>query len=369
MSSSFGEIFRITTFGESHGPAVGVVIDGCPAGLRVSTASIQAQLDRRRPGQGKLVSARQELDQLTILGGVEAGVTLGSPITLVVDNRDVSSQDYAELTRVPRPSHADFTYQYKYGLTTASGGGRASARETVARVAAGAVAEQLLVRDHGVEIVAWVDSVADLTAGAVDPARVTRREVDRSPVRCPDLATAVGMEEVIMAARADGDSVGGIITGVCRNVPVGWGEPVFDKLEAKLGQAMLSIPAVKGFEIGSGFAGSRLRGSEHNDRFIVKEGVLGTATNRSGGVLGGISSGEPIVFRVAFKPPASIAKPQQTVDYQGQLVELKTQGRHDPCVLPRAVPVVESMAALVLVDLALRQQIGRSQGPSAKDSE
>jgi chorismate synthase len=366
MSSSFGEAFRITTFGESHGAAIGVVIDGCPSRLPLVVAAIQTQLNRRRPGPGRLTSPRDEPDRVEIVSGVEGGTTLGSPITLVVTNRDARPQDYADWDQIPRPSHADFTYRRKYGITAASGGGRASARETIARVAAGSVAEQLLARDHGVEIVAWVESVADVTAGAIAVDTVNRQKVDRSPVRCPDLAAATSMEEVIVAARADGDSVGGVIACVCRHVPAGWGEPVFAKLEARLAQAMLSIPAVKGFEIGSGFAGSRLRGSQHNDRFVVKNGDLGTATNHSGGVQGGISNGEPIVFRVACKPPASIALPQRTVDYQGQEVDLKVQGRHDPCVLPRAVPIVEGMAALVLADLALRQGMRACSG-SASD--
>ncbi|MCP4571200.1 MAG: chorismate synthase [bacterium] len=355
MSSSFGTLFRITTYGESHGGAVGVVIDGCPPRLALDLNQVQAQLDRRRPGQSKLTTPRDEPDRVEVLSGLQEGVTLGTPLALEVRNRDQRPGDYETLRRVPRPSHADYTYQQKYGIRAASGGGRASARETIGRVAGGAVAEQWLAAAHGVDIVAWVESVGTERGGPVDPALVTRAQVDATPVRCPDTEAAARMTTAIEAAKADQDSVGGVVTGVCRGLPAGWGEPVFDKLEATLARAMLSIPAVKGFEIGSGFAGTELHGSAHNDAFVSRGDVLGTATNNSGGVQGGISNGEPVLFRVAFKPPATIAKAQDTVDFAGDATTLAAPGRHDPCVVPRAVPIVEAMAALVLADAALRQ--------------
>jgi len=357
MSSTFGTLFRVTTFGESHCRGVGVVVDGCPPRLDLTEEDIQPQLDRRRPGQSRLTTERDEKDRVTILSGTEHGRTLGTPIGLLVANRDQKPADYKHLDFIPRPSHADYTYQMKYGIRASSGGGRSSARETIGRVAAGAVAEKFLARCCGVDIVAWVSSVGPVDAPQPDMTAITREEVDRSPVRCPHADSAVEMVAAIMAARDDQDSVGGVITCVCRGVPVGLGEPVFDKLEARLAQAMLSIPATKGFEIGSGFAGTRLRGSAHNDAFVQKGDRLGTRTNNSGGVLGGISSGEDVVFRVAFKPPATIGKPQQTVDFKGRSVVLEAKGRHDPCVVPRAVPIVESMAALVLADLVLRQRM------------
>lgn len=358
MSSQFGNSFRICTFGESHGPCVGCVIDGCPAGLELSVSDVQPQLDRRRPGQSSLTTARDEADRVEILSGVEGGVTLGTPVTLKVANRDVRAADYAPMQETPRPSHADYTYRARYGVTASSGGGRASARETVARVAAGAVAEKVLRERHGVGIVAWVSAVAEVAAPDLTGTPPTREEVDATAVRCPDAETAAAMTSAINAAAEDADSVGGIITCVCTGAPPGWGEPVFDKVESALAAAMLSIPAVKGFEIGSGFGGTRLRGSSHNDAFVMKtapDGTprLGTVTNRSGGVQGGITNGEPIVFRVAFKPTATIGRSQETVDYSGNPVVLETKGRHDPCVLPRAVPIVEAMASLVLVDMAL----------------
>ena len=356
MSSTFGRIFRITTFGESHGGGVGVVVDGCPPRLALSAADVQAQLDRRRPGQGPLTTDRKEPDTIEILSGLENGLTLGSPIAMMVRNKDQKPQDYSSLTDVPRPSHADFTTQAKYGIRASSGGGRASARETLARVAAGAVAEKWLAREFGLQIVAWVDHVGETGPAKVDPAVVTREMVDGTAIRCPDQTVAEAMAEVVTAARKDQDSVGGIISCVCRGVPVGWGEPVFEKMEALLAQAMMSIPAAKGFEIGSGFGGTRLRGSAHNDSFVQKQDGLGTLTNRSGGVQGGISNGEPILFRVAFKPPATIGVAQQTADFSGEETTLEARGRHDPCVVPRAVPIVESMAALVLADLALVQR-------------
>lgn len=353
MPNTMGKVFSVTTFGESHGPCVGALIDGCPAGLELSEADIQPQLDRRRPGQSDLTTARQEADAARIVSGVEGGLTLGSPVTIVIDNNDRKPGDYDELRNVPRPSHADFTYRAKYGVSAGSGGGRASARETAARVAAGAVAEKYLRTKHGVDIVAWVSSVGDIEAADMVEQDIGRDAVDAAAVRCPDRAVAEKMTALIRAVAEEGDSVGGTITCVCRNVPVGWGEPVFDKLEAVLGAGMLSIPAAKGVEIGSGFAGARMRGSAHNDMFVMKEGRLGTASNRSGGVQGGISNGEPVVFRVAFKPTATIKRPQETVDYDGNRVTLEPgKGRHDPCVLPRAVPVVEAMAAIVLADMS-----------------
>ena len=356
MSSSFGTLFRVATFGESHGIGVGAVVDGCPPNLELSAADIQVQLDRRRPGQSDLTTPRQEADRVTILSGVERGRTLGTPIGLLVHNQDQRPGDYGEMTAVPRPSHADYTYQLKYGVRASSGGGRSSARETIGRVAAGAIAEKVLRERWGVEIVAWVNSVGEVAAAAIDADRVTRAQVDANLVRCPDAAAAEQMAGLVRTVRDAKDSIGGVISCVCRNVPPGWGEPVFDKLEARLAQAMLSLPATKGFEIGSGFAGTRLRGSQHNDLFVQKGNRLGTLTNHAGGVLGGISSGEPLLFRVAFKPVATIGQPQQTADLNGQQVELAAKGRHDPCVVPRAVPIVEAMAALVLLDLALRQQ-------------
>jgi len=359
MSSTFGTLFKVCTFGESHGIGVGAVVDGCPPRLKLSEADIQPQLDRRRPGQGLVTTARQEQDLVTILSGVENGLTMGTPIGLLVKNRDQRPGDYREMSNIPRPSHADYTYQMKYGIRAASGGGRSSARETIGRVAAGAIAEKLLAERYGVEIVAWVSSVGTLEAPDLAGTGVTRSQVDSHEVRCPDAKLAGTMMDAIVAAREDNDSLGGIVTCECRGVPAGWGEPVFDKAEAKLAQAMLSLPATKGFEIGSGFAGTRLRGSQHNDLFVAKGKGLGTGTNRSGGVQGGITNGEPIVFRVAFKPPATIGKTQRTAAFDGKTVNLEAKGRHDPCVVPRAVAIVETMAALVLADLALRQSAGR----------
>jgi len=357
MSSSFGTLFRVSTFGESHGVGVGAVVDGCPSGLSLSEADIQPQLDRRRPGQSDLTTPRDETDQVTILSGVENGLTLGTPIGLLVRNKDQRPGDYGEMDQVPRPSHADYTYQMKYGIRASSGGGRSSARETIGRVAAGAIAEKILRETYGIEIVAWVSSIGAIASPAPDYTRLTRSEVDATLSRCPDPAVADRMEGLVREVRDCADSIGGTVSCVCRNVPVGWGEPVFDKLEARLAQAMLSLPATKGFELGSGFAGTELLGSQHNDPFVLKDGRLGTATNHAGGTLGGISSGEPILFRTAFKPVATIGKSQQTADFDGNPVELAAKGRHDPCVVPRAVPIVEAMTALVLLDLALRQKV------------
>ena len=357
MSSTFGTLFRVTTFGESHGKGVGAVVDGCPPGLAISEKDIQPQLDRRRPGQTHLTTDREEADRVIILSGVENGRALGTPIAMSVANKDQRPGDYAQMQSIPRPSHADYTYQMKYGIRTSSGGGRSSARETIGRVAAGAIAEKFLYQDNGIEIVAWVSSVGTITAGVIDENVITRTEVDKTPVRCPSQAEAEQMMQAIMAAKEAKDSLGGIVSCVCRNVPAGLGEPVFDKLEACLAQAMLSIPATKGFEIGSGFGGTRMTGSQHNDPFEKKGVRLGTATNYSGGVQGGISNGEPIFFRVAFKPPATIGKAQNTADFEGKNTILEARGRHDPCVVPRAVPIVESMAALVIADLALQQRM------------
>lgn len=363
MSSTLGTLYRVTTFGESHCKGVGAIVDGCPPGLELTEADIQPQLSRRRPGQSDLSTPRQEADQVIIYSGTEFGRTLGTPIMLLVNNKDQRPQDYGEMSRIPRPSHADFTYQMKYGTRASSGGGRSSARETIGRVAAGAIAEKWLRETYGTEIVAWVSAVGDIDAPEMDIERLDRTEVDRRLVRCPDDPSADRMEELIKEVLAAKDSVGGVLTCVCRRVPVGLGEPVFDKLEARLAQAMLSLPATKGFDIGSGFAGTRMRGSLHNDPFVRKGQGLGTRTNRSGGVQGGISNGEPIVFRVAFKPVATIGLAQETVDFDGEPVTLAAKGRHDPCVVPRAVPIVEAMAALVLVDLALQQRARQLVSP------
>lgn len=356
MSSTFGTIFKISTFGESHCKGVGAVVDGCPPNLQLSEMDIQPQLDRRRPGQSIVTTARNEKDEVSILSGVENGVTLGTPIGLFVANRDQRPGDYKTMQAIPRPSHADYTYQIKYGIRASSGGGRSSARETIGRVAAGAIAEKILYKQHGIQIVAWVNAVGIIEADDLTGQNLVRDDVDQSDVRCPDINVADRMMESIVKAREANDSLGGIVTCECRDVPAGWGEPVFDKLDAKLGQAMLSLPATKGFEIGSGFRGTRLRGSEHNDAFTLKGTRLGTLTNHSGGVQGGISNGETIVFKVAFKPPATIGLPQKTTDFDGNAVVLEAKGRHDPCVVPRAIPIVETMAALVLADFALRQQ-------------
>jgi chorismate synthase len=355
MSSQFGQLFRISTFGESHGGGVGVVIDGCPPRLELTEADLQRDLDRRRPGQSELVTPRREADACRILSGVFEGRTLGTPIAILVANTDARPEAYAEMETAFRPSHADYTYEAKYGIRNWQGGGRASARETIGRVAAGAVARKVLAaRAPGLEVVAYVRSIYQLEA-IIDPGTVRQEEVESNPVRCPDAEVAAEMASLIKSMRASGDSVGGVIECVARGVPPGWGEPVFDKLEADLAKAMLSLPATKGFEIGSGFAATRLTGSEHNDPFIMQGGRVRTASNRSGGVQGGISNGEDIVFRVAFKPTATIARRQQTVTAQGEDTELAARGRHDPCVLPRAVPIVEAMTLLVLCDHALRQ--------------
>ena len=356
MSSSLGVLFRISTFGESHGGGVGVVLDGCPPGLAISIEEIQRDLDRRRPGQSKLTTPRNEADRVEILSGMADGLTLGTPIAMLVRNQDARSSAYEEMKDLYRPSHADFTYEAKYGLRAWQGGGRASARETIGRVAAGAVARKLLAQEASIEVVAWVQSVQDIVA-SVDAERVSLADVEATAARCPDPKAAQAMIERIDRARRDLDSLGGVVACVARGVPAGLGEPVFDKLEADLAKAMLSLPASKGFEVGSGFAGTLLTGSEHNDPFVPgPDGKPRTSSNRSGGVQGGISNGMPIEIRVAFKPTATIAKPQQTVNRDNQAVTLEAQGRHDPCVLPRAVPIVEAMMCLTLADHWLRQR-------------
>ncbi|MEI7553125.1 MAG: chorismate synthase [Verrucomicrobiota bacterium] len=356
MPNSFGKLFTITTWGESHGAAVGVVLDGCPPGLAVTAEEIQVELDRRRPGQSDLVTPRQEADRVEILAGLFEGRTTGAPISLLVRNADQRPGAYDEMREKFRPSHADYTYQAKYGRRDHRGGGRSSARETIGRVAAGAIARKILALAGGVELRAFVTQVHDLAVPAAALEQFpTLAEVEATAVRCPHPATAAAMIERIQAVRRDGDSVGGVIECRVRGLPPGLGEPVFDRLEADLAKAMLSLPATKGFELGSGFAGTRLKGSEHNDAFVSAAGRVRTATNRSGGVQGGISNGEELVFRVAFKPTATILQPQATVDVQGTATELTARGRHDPCVLPRAVPIVEAMTALVLVDHWLRQ--------------
>ncbi len=355
MGNTFGRAFRVTTWGESHGDAVGVVIDGCPPRLAIDVDEIQTDLDRRRPGQSSLTSQRKEADRAEILSGVFDGLTLGTPIMIAVWNQDARGKDYEHLLHVFRPSHADYTYQAKYGIRNWKGGGRASARETIGRVAAGAVARKILRESHSIEIGGYVKRVADLEAD-IDPDTVSFADVEATPVRCPHPPAAAAMIERIERARKDGDSLGGVVEAVARNVPPGLGEPVFDKLEADLAHAMLSIPACKGFEVGSGFAGTYLTGSAHNDPYYNDEGRIRTRTNNSGGIQGGISNGENIIIRAAFKPTATIMRDQQTVDEHGNEVTLQGRGRHDPCVLPRAVPIVEAMLALVLVDHLLRHR-------------
>jgi chorismate synthase len=359
MGNTFGRLFRVTTWGESHGGAIGAVVDGCPPRLPLSEADIQPDLDRRAPGQSALVSQRKESDTVRILSGVFEGQTLGTPISLLIPNEDMRPGDYRDMREKYRPSHADYTYEAKYGIRDWRGGGRTSARETAGRVAGGAVARKLLADRYGIEVVAWVSKVARLAVDC-DVEKVTRVEVDRTPVRCPDLAVAERMIAAVEAARRTGDSLGGVVTCAVRGCPPGWGEPVFDRLEADLARGALSLPASKGFEIGSGFAGTDLTGAEHNDEFYLEGERVRTRTNRSGGVQGGITNGETIYFRVAFKPTATIMREQRTVTVvPREETTLQGRGRHDPCVLPRAVPMVEAMAALVLADHALRQEAVR----------
>jgi chorismate synthase len=356
MGSIFGHLFRITTFGESHGGGVGVIIDGCPPLLEISTEEIQVELDRRKPGQSKITTPRKEDDICEILSGVFEGKTTGTPIAILVKNKDARSQDYSEMAEKFRPSHADATYQAKYGIRNYQGGGRSSARETIGRVAAGAIAKKILKQMAGVEIVAYVKRIKDLAAANIDPETVTTEAVESNIVRCPDSEMAEKMIDLIDQLRREGNSIGGEIECVARNVPVGLGEPIFDKLEADLAKAIMSLPATKGFEIGSGFAGTFLTGKEHNDEFYMDGDRLRTTTNNSGGIQGGISNGENILMRIAFKPTATIMQEQKTVNLAGEDTTLIARGRHDPCVLPRAVPMVEAMVALVLCDHWLRQK-------------
>ena len=354
MGNSFGTLFRISTWGESHGGGIGVVIDGCPPKLPLTVEEIQFELDRRRPGQSEITTPRKESDSATIVSGVYEGYTLGTPIGIYVPNCDQRPDAYSEMKDTFRPSHADFTYQAKFGIRNHEGGGRSSARETVGRVAAGAIAKKILKQAADIDIRAYIRRVYDIEMPVLSEFP-TLEQVEASPVRCPHLQTAEKMIECIKEVRKKGDSVGGIIECRIRHLPVGLGVPVFDRLEADLAKAMLSIPATKGFEIGSGFDGSLKLGSEHNDIFINKGGKIGTKTNRSGGVQGGISNGEELIFRVAFKPTATVIQNQLTVDKEGNETELMGRGRHDPCVVPRAVPIVESMAAIVLVDHWMRK--------------
>jgi chorismate synthase len=369
MANSFGHLFRISTWGESHGGGVGVVVDGCPPRLALTEADIQPDLDRRRPGQSRIVTPRKESDRVEILSGTFEGKTLGTPICMWVRNEDARPEAYAEMATKFRPSHADYTYFAKFGIRNWQGGGRTSARETVGRVAAGAIAKKILREAFGVEILAYVKQVQRITA-EIDPETVKFRNIEANIVRCPDQAAAERMIRLIEKMRKAGDSVGGIVEGVARGVPVGWGEPVFDRLEADLAKAMLSLPASKGFDIGSGFGGILMTGTQHNDPFRAKNGKVYTTANRSGGIQGGISNGQTIYFRVAFKPVATVMHEQDTVNVEFKNTSLKGRGRHDPCVLPRAVPMVEAMTALVLVDHALRHkaQCGDSMASQASGS-
>jgi chorismate synthase len=355
--NTFGQLFRVTTFGESHGEMIGVVIDGCPAGLDIDLDFIQYELDRRKPGQSRITTQRKESDQARFVSGIFEGKTTGAPIAAVIANEDQRSKDYSHIAEKFRPSHADFTYEKKYGHRDYRGGGRSSARETASRVVAGAIA-RLLLRRFGVEIGAYVSQVGPIALNAA-PESVDISKAEENIVRCPDAATAEQMIRLIEEVRKDGDTIGGIVTGLIRGCPVGLGEPVFDRLHADLGKAMLSINAVKGFEYGSGFAGVALRGSQHNDAFEQKDGAIRTRTNLSGGIQGGISNGADIYFRVAFKPVATIMKPQDSVNRAGEAVTVEGRGRHDPCVVPRAVPIVEAMAAITLADHLLRDRAAR----------
>jgi chorismate synthase len=363
MSSTYGNLFRISTFGESHGKAVGVVVDGCPAGLKLAEADVQDELDRRRPGQSKLTTPRKEADKVEILSGLFEGKTTGTPIGMTVPNTDQRSHDYGDMVELYRPSHADFTYDLKYGFRDYRGGGRASARETIGRVAAGAIARKILKEICGTEILAYVSQVGHIDAD-IDPLKASFKTIESNLVRCADPVAAEKMAQAIDNARKSQDSLGGVIQLVIKQAPKGVGEPVFHRAEAELARAFLSLPATKGFEVGSGFAGTRLKGSEHNDPYVnkSKKGAplgfagIGTSSNRSGGIQGGITNGEPILCRIAFKPTATISMPQKTVDKQGKARTLSAKGRHDPCVLPRAVVIVEAMAALTLVDLFLEQR-------------
>lgn len=360
--NTFGQLFKVTTFGESHGGSVGCVVDGCPPGIEISEDEIQTELDRRKPGQSAITSPRKEEDEIKILSGYFEGKTTGTPILMLAYNKDMRPEDYDHLKDSYRPSHADFTYEQKYGLRDYRGSGRASARETLARVAAGAIAKKYLKQKLGIEILSFVSQVGEIRMmrdiGEIE--EVTPQQIESNIVRCPDSKTSKKMIELIEKMRDEGDSIGGVITGVIKNVPAGLGEPVFDKLSADLGKAMLSINAVKGFEIGSGFAGVVKPGSEHNDEFMVENGKIRTKTNNAGGVLGGISTGETIYFHVAFKSVSTIKKKQNTVNKNMEEVELEASGRHDPCVLPRAVPIIDAMSALTIMDHYLRNKAQNS---------
>ena len=355
MPNTFGHLFRITTWGESHGGGVGVVLDGGPPRLALDESDIQPDLDRRRPGQSSIVTPRDEADRVQILSGTFEGKTIGTPIMMMVNNNDFRPEAYAEMKTKFRPSHADYTYQQKFGFRNWQGGGRSSARETIGRVAAGAVAKKLLKQRFGVEVLSYVKQVKKIIA-EVNHEKVRLRDIEANIVRCPDTTVADKMIRLIERTRKTGDTVGGIIEGVARGLPVGWGDPVFDRLEADLAKAMLSLPASKGFEVGSGFGGITMTGREHNDPMRSRRGKVRTTNNDSGGVQGGISNGETVHFRVAFKPVATVMHEQDTVDAQFKNTTLKGRGRHDPCVLPRAVPMVEAMTALVLADHALRHR-------------
>lgn len=357
MGSSFGQLFKISTWGESHGGGVGVVVDGCPPLIPLDEADIQVDLDRRRPGQSEVTTPRNEADHAEILSGTFEGKTLGSPIAILVRNKDARPEAYNEMSEKFRPSHADYTYQAKYGIRNWQGGGRSSARETIGRVAAAAIAKKVITSQFApkLEILPFVESVGTLRAN-VDTATVTREMIESNIVRTGDPDSIEAMIDLIKATRADGNSIGGVVGCVIRNVPVGLGMPVFDRLEADLAKGMMSLPATKGFEIGSGFAGTEMTGRDHNDAFRMEGEKVTTTSNRSGGVQGGISNGQDLVFRVAFKPTATIMTSQETVSTEYEDTELKGRGRHDACVLPRAVPIVEAMASLVLVDHMLRQR-------------
>jgi len=355
MGNSFGKLFTITTWGESHGGAVGVVIDGCPSQLEITAEEIQQELDRRRPGQSDIVTPRKETDTVHIFSGIFQGKTLGTPISLLVWNKDANSKAYDHLKDVFRPSHADYTYQKKYGIRDWQGGGRSSARETIGRVAAGAIAKKYLQQHASIDCIAYVSQIHTIQAN-INRDTITLTDVESNPVRCPDTKTAKKMESAIKKARQDGNSLGGIVECVIRNVPAGLGEPVFDKIKADLAKAMMSLPATMGFDIGSGFSSISMTGSEHNDPFYMDNNTVKTSSNFSGGTQGGITNGEDIYFRVAFKPTATIFKEQQTITNFHKEQSLQAKGRHDPCVIPRAVPIVESMANLVLIDHYLRQK-------------
>lgn len=355
--NSYGKIFKISTFGESHGVGIGVVIDGCPAGLAVDIDAIQHELDRRKPGQSRITTQRREADEVEILSGIFEGITQGTPIALLIRNEDQRSKDYSHLAKTFRPSHADFTYQQKYGTRDYRGGGRSSARETAARVAAGAIAKQLLAQ-IGVEIYGYVSQVGGLKLEK-SYQDLDFSQTDNNIVRCPDAETAEKMISLIDSVRKNRDTIGGVVSCVIKNSPVGLGEPVFDKLHAELGKAMLSINAAKGFEYGSGFEGVSLLGSQHNDIFYTENNRVRTKTNYSGGIQGGIANGEDIYFRTAFKPVATIMQDQNSINEEGETVNLEAKGRHDPCVVPRAVPIVEAMAALVMADFYLRNKLSR----------